>query len=129
MEAHMTRSTVSTPDADMAALAAYIRDHADEPLSLEHLAKRTGLGPTALQRRFTTALGVSPKAYQSAERLKRLKGALREGDSVAGAIFEAGYGSTSRVYEKLDGGLGMTPSAYRSGGEGETIAYVVRDTA
>ena len=116
-------------DADMAALAVYIGDHADEPLSLAHLARRTGLGPTALQRRFTKALGVSPKAYQSAERLKRLKGALREGDSVAGAIFEAGYGSTSRVYEKLDGGLGMTPSAYRSGGAGEIIAYAVRNTA
>lgn len=119
----------SSPDPDMAALAAYIRDHAEETLTLEHLAQRVGLSPTRLQRRFTDAIGVTPKAYQSAERLKRLKSGLRDGDSVVGAIFEAGYGSTSRVYETLDGGLGMTPSAYRAGGAGETISYAVRDCA
>jgi AraC family transcriptional regulator of adaptative response/methylated-DNA-[protein]-cysteine methyltransferase len=54
---------------------------------------------------------------------------LRAGDSVSSAIIEAGFGSTSRVYEQVDGGLGMTPSAYRSGGAGENIWYAVRETA
>jgi AraC family transcriptional regulator of adaptative response/methylated-DNA-[protein]-cysteine methyltransferase len=111
------------------ALAAFIRAHADEPLPLARLAEEVGLSPFHLQRSFKAVLGVSPREYHAAERLKAFKAALREGDSVLGATFEAGYGSTSRVYEQVDGGLGMTPSAYRAGGAGETIIHAVRETA
>ncbi|WP_158045334.1 bifunctional transcriptional activator/DNA repair enzyme AdaA [Skermanella pratensis] len=110
-------------------IAAFIRDHADEPLPLARLAGQAGLSPFHLQRSFTAVLGVSPRAFQAAERMKILKARLREGDDVTGAIFSAGYGSTSRVYEQVDGGLGMTPSAYRAGGAGETIVHAVRETA
>jgi AraC family transcriptional regulator of adaptative response/methylated-DNA-[protein]-cysteine methyltransferase len=113
----------------MQALAAFIRSHADEPLPLERLAAEASLSPFHLQRRFKAVLGVSPKAYQAAARLEAFKARLRDGDSVLGATFEAGYGSTSRVYEQVDGGLGMTPSAYRAGGAGETIVHAVRVTA
>jgi AraC family transcriptional regulator of adaptative response/methylated-DNA-[protein]-cysteine methyltransferase len=111
------------------ALAAFIRVHADEPLPLTRLADEAGMSPFHLQRSFKAVLGVSPREYHAAERLKAFKAALREGDSVLGATFEAGYGSTSRVYEQVDGGLGMTPSAYRAGGAGEVIVYAVRETA
>jgi AraC family transcriptional regulator of adaptative response/methylated-DNA-[protein]-cysteine methyltransferase len=110
-------------------LAGFIRAHADEPLPLARLAAEAGLSPFHLQRSFKAVLGVSPREYHAAERLKAFKAALREGDSVLGATFEAGYGSTSRVYEQVDGGLGMTPSAYRAGGAGETIVHAVRETA
>jgi len=110
-------------------VAAYIRAHADEPLSLSRLAAQAGVSPFHLQRSFKAVLGVSPKAYHAAERLKAFKARLRAGDSVLGATFEAGYGSTSRVYEQVDGGLGMTPSAYRAGGEGERIVHATRETA
>lgn len=116
-------------DARMAEAARWIETHADEALTLPRLARRAGLSPSYFQRRFIAAIGVSPKELQAACRLKRLKAQLREGDSVAGAIFEAGYGSTSRVYEQVDGRLGMTPSAYRAGGKGETIHYAIRETS
>ena len=111
------------------ALAAFIRAHADEPLPLARLAGEAGLSPFHLQRSFKAVLGISPREYHAAERLKAFKAALREGDSVIGAVFEAGYGSTSRVYERVDGGLGMTPSAYRAGGAGESIVHAVRETS
>src|SRR5277367_4150701 len=105
------------------ALAGFIRAHADEPLPLARLAAEAGLSPFHLQRSFKAVLGVTPREYHAAERLKAFKAALRDGDSVLGATFEAGYGSTSRVYEQVDGGLGMTPSVYRAGGAGEEIRY------
>src|SRR5512143_3534693 len=105
----------------MQELAAFIAAHADETLPLKTLAARTGMSPFHLQRTFKAVLGVSPKDFQAAERLKAFKSNLRQGERVLDATFGAGYGSTSRVYEQIDGGLGMTPSAYRSGGAGETI--------
>ena len=112
--------------AQMQKIAQFIEAHADEPLPLSKLSEEFGLSPSYLQRSFKAAHGVSPKQYQNARRLKKLKSILREGDGVAGAIFEAGFGSTSRVYEQIDGRIGMTPSAYRAGGQGEKIYYAVR---
>ena len=114
--------------ARIEALAGFIRDHADEALPLTRLAGEVGMSPFHLQRSFKAVLGVSPKDYQAAQRLDRFKARLREGDSVLGATFEAGYGSTSRIYEQVDGGLGMTPSAYRAGGAGETIVHACRQS-
>lgn len=111
------------------ALARHIDAHADETLPLAALARRAGLSAGHLQRRFTALFGVSPRDYQAARRLDRLKASLKAGDDVAGAIFEAGYGSTSRVYEQVDGRLGMTPSAYRAGGAGEAIGYTTLGSA
>ena len=111
------------------SLAEYIEAHAGEPLTLAHLAKRAHLSPAHLQRRFKAALGVSPKMYHDAARLRRLKSGLKAGKSVVDAIAEAGFESTSRVYSHAPRSLGMTPSAYRRGGAGETIAYAARDTA
>jgi AraC family transcriptional regulator of adaptative response/methylated-DNA-[protein]-cysteine methyltransferase len=113
----------------MQAIAAFISAHAGEPLSLKSLADKAGLSPFHLQRSFKAVIGVSPKAYHAAERLKTFKSRLRAGESVTTATYEAGYGSTSRVYERVDGALGMTPSAYRAGGAGETIVFAVRATA
>ena len=99
-------------------LAAFIRAHADEPLPLSRLAQQASLSPFHLQRSFKAVLGVTPLEFQAAERLKAFKAALRDGDSVLGATFEAGYGSASRVYEQVDGSLGMTPSAISGGRRG-----------
>ena len=110
-------------------VAAFIREHAEESLPLARLADGAAMSPFHLQRSFKAVLGVSPKAFQAAHRLKAFKASLRAGDSVLVATFDAGYGSTSRVYEQVDGGLGMTPSAYRAGGAGEEIRYAARVTA
>ncbi len=111
------------------SLAEYIEQHADEPLSLAQLAGRAHLSPAHLQRRFKAALGVSPKMYHDAARLRRLKSGLKAGKSVVDAIAEAGFESTSRVYSHAPRSLGMTPSAYRRGGAGESISYAARATA
>jgi len=114
--------------AKMYELAAFISAHADSSLSLSSLAEKAGLSPSHLQRIFKAVIGVSPKEYQDAERLKLFKSRLRGGQNVTQATFDAGYGSTSRIHERIDGGLGMTPKAYRAGGAGETIVYAVRTT-
>jgi AraC family transcriptional regulator of adaptative response/methylated-DNA-[protein]-cysteine methyltransferase len=113
----------------MRELARYIDKHADRPLSLKTLAKQAQLSPAYLQRMFKGALGVSPKAYHDAARLRLLKEALKSGKTVLDSINEAGFQSTSRVYGHATRTLGMTPSTYRSGGTGETITYAFRDTA
>ena len=109
-------------------LARYIDAHADERLTLAQLAKRVDLSPSRLQKKFKATFGASPKAFQDARRLGRLKGALRDGDDITGAIYSAGFGSPSRVYGEAARSMGMTPSAYRAGGEGETIWYAFRNS-
>ena len=113
----------------MQSLARYIEAHAEEPLSLKKLSTRVHLSPTHLQRTFKNVMGISPKALHDAARLSLLKGALRAGKSVLESITEAGFQSTSRVYGHAMRNLGMKPSTYRQGGEGETIAYAYRDSA
>ncbi|MEP6548730.1 MAG: methylated-DNA--[protein]-cysteine S-methyltransferase [Gammaproteobacteria bacterium] len=110
-------------------LAEYIERNAGEPLKLAHLAKRAHWSPAHLQRTFKAVLGVSPKVYHDAARMRRLKGGLKSGKRVLDAITDAGFESTSRVYGQTSRNLGMTPSAYRRGGAGENIAYAGRDTA
>lgn len=110
----------------VATVQTLVRDiEADptRPLRLADLARRAGYSPTYLQRRFTALTGSSPKAFQTAARMRHLKRGLRSPASVTAAIDAAGFGSTSRVYEKADAELGMTPSAYKRGGADETIAY------
>lgn len=109
-------------------LCRHIEAHADEKLTLAILAEISGLSPFHLQRSFKAIVGVSPKAYQDRVRLSLLKRELREGDSVTDATYAAGYGSSSRMYEKVDTELGMTPMAYRKGGEGVTISYAFAQT-
>lgn len=97
--------------------------------TLEVLGATLGVSPGHLQRTFKRVMGVSPRQYAAARRLERLKGALREGDTVTNALYEAGYGSSSRLYEAAPGDLGMTPGAYRRGGKGMRIAYTIVDCA
>jgi AraC family transcriptional regulator, regulatory protein of adaptative response / methylated-DNA-[protein]-cysteine methyltransferase len=112
----------------MQALARYVEVHAEEPLSLQKLSVQAHLSPAHLQRTFKAVLGISPKAFHDAARLRLLKGALKAGKSVLESITAAGFQSTSRVYGNAMRNLGMTPSTYRAGGEGETIAYAHRNT-
>lgn len=103
-------------------LARHITAHADQPLPLADLAARLGWSPTHLQKRFKELFGVSPKVYQDAIRLRRLKQALRRGQRVTDAIYEAGYGSASRVHTPART-VGMSWKHYARGGVGETLSY------
>jgi len=105
-------------------VSAYLAAHADEPVTLARLGRVAAMSPHHLQRRFKALVGVSPREFQAACRADRLRASLRRGDDVTTAIYVAGYGSPSRVYE---GGAsrGMAPSVYRKGGAGMQVAFSV----
>ncbi|MGH9435196.1 MAG: bifunctional DNA-binding transcriptional regulator/O6-methylguanine-DNA methyltransferase Ada [Terriglobia bacterium] len=104
----------------------YIETHLENSLSLKALAQRFGLSAFHLQRTFKRVAGVTPRHYADACRMKLVKGRLQAGESVAGSLYEAGYGSSSRLYERADKHLGMTPATYRKGGEGVTMNYAIK---
>jgi AraC family transcriptional regulator of adaptative response/methylated-DNA-[protein]-cysteine methyltransferase len=110
-------------------LAEYIRAHSGEALPLARLASHSGLSPFHLQRSFKAVMGVTPRQFTEACRLGAFKEQLRSNTSVTDAIYEAGFGASSRVYEKVDTHLGMTPAQYRAGGRGMTIAYAAVDSS
>ena len=109
-------------------LARYVADHADETLTLEKLSARIHLSPSRMQRVFKSIFGVSPKKFQQAARSERFKQLLRDGTDITDAIYQSGYGSTSRVYGQTMHNIGMTPKSYRAGGAGEVIIWACRET-
>jgi AraC family transcriptional regulator of adaptative response/methylated-DNA-[protein]-cysteine methyltransferase len=103
--------------------AEYIQANWQHALPLQALSKEAGLSPFHFQRSFKSLVGVTPRQFQEACRLRALKQELRAGDDVLQAIFAAGFGSPSRVYERVDTRLGMTPSEYRAGGARVGISH------
>lgn len=119
---------VDAQAAFVAAACAFIDAHLDEPLTLARIGEAVGVSPAHLQRTFTRLVGVSPRAYAAARRLDRVKSALAKGAPVTVAIYDAGFGSGSRLYERTGAELGMTPGAYRDGGAGASITYAIADS-
>jgi len=105
------------------ACALFDAADADTPPSLGEVARKVGLSSGALSKRFLAELGVNPRDWLVARKRQRFRRALRNGSSVADAIYGAGYGSPSRVYESSDKALGMTPATYAKGGAGAHIDY------
>ena len=99
----------------------YLDSRRGERVTLEELARVVGSSPFHLQRQFKRAFGVSPHAYQDSHRVESVKRSLRNGSRVADAVFDAGYGSISRFYEKS--ALGMNARDYRARGKGQRIGY------
>lgn len=106
----------------------YIELHLDEPLTIARLASLASMSRFHFARSFRSVTGVTPKEYINGERTRALKGGLRASEGVDAAIYDAGYGSASRVYESAARRLGMTPGQYRRGGEGVEISYVCVET-
>ena len=109
----------------LAQACAYLDDDPDAEPSLAEVAKRLGVGGEYLRRLFRRELGVSPRQYLASARSGRLKAGLRDGATVTRALYDAGYPSGSRLYEKSDDHLGMTPATYRRGGAGMTVRYEI----
>jgi len=114
-------------EAALERARALIED-AEQAPSLDTLAEAAGLSPTYLQRAFRRRYGMSPAEYHRARRFGQLKASLRDGAAVTDAVYDAGFGSGSRVYEHSNRLLGMTPASYRAGGLGASIRYTTTDT-
>ena len=112
----------------MKAICRFIEQHLDEPITLDRLGKEFHQSPFHLQRRFKAVLGITPREYADSCRLKMLKRSLQAGDSVTRAMYDAGYGSSSRLYERTASQLGMTPDKYRRGAIAATIRYTCADS-
>ena len=108
--------------------ARQLIDNSESTLTLAALSKRVGISAFHLQRLFKRATGLSPREYQVARRTQQLKSRLRSGADVTTSLYDAGYGSPSRLYEVADQQLGMTPATYGKGGSGERIAFTVADS-
>jgi AraC family transcriptional regulator of adaptative response/methylated-DNA-[protein]-cysteine methyltransferase len=123
------RSFSGNPQSDSAKeICRYIEQHLDEPITLDRLGKAFRQSPFHLQRRFKAALGITPREYADSCRLRLLKRNLQAGDNVTRAMYDAGYGSSSRLYEKTASQLGMTPDKYRRGAIAATVRYAIADS-
>jgi AraC family transcriptional regulator of adaptative response/methylated-DNA-[protein]-cysteine methyltransferase len=109
-------------------LCRYIEANLEGPLTLAALGARAGMSPFQLQRLFQRVIGLTPRQYADACRLGRLKSRLRQRRTVTMALYEAGYGSSSRLYERAAAQLGMTPATYQRGGRGMRIGYTLVDS-
>ena len=110
------------------SICRYIEQRLDEPITLSQLGKEFHQSPFHLQRTFKAVLGISPRAYAESCRLKHLKENLRAGRSVTTAMYDAGYSSSSRLYERTASQLGMTPDKYRRGAIAAPIRYTLSDS-
>lgn len=108
---------------------ALIEAQDGQGITLADLAAQIDSSPWHLQRLFRRATGLSPRDYADALRSGRFRAELKRGESIAGATYGAGYGSSSRVYEQAHAKLGMTPASYAKGGKGARIAYAIVDCA
>jgi AraC family transcriptional regulator of adaptative response/methylated-DNA-[protein]-cysteine methyltransferase len=119
-------------DAENGALVAkacrMIEESEEEP-SLEQLAEAVGRSPSYFHRIFKATTGVTPKKYATAHRAAKVRHGLKSGSTVTEAIYDAGFNSSGRFYEKSTDMLGMTPSHYRAGGANEDIKFAVGQTS
>jgi AraC family transcriptional regulator, regulatory protein of adaptative response / methylated-DNA-[protein]-cysteine methyltransferase len=115
-------------DREAIARAVKLIERAEEPLSLAELAEAVGYAPHHFQRLFKRDLGVSPAEYRRGLRNQRTQQALKTNGRVTDAVYDAGYESPSGFYSDAKERLGMTPSAWRDGGRGETIRWTHFDS-
>lgn len=101
---------------------------AEDQIQLEELGERLGVSPYHLQRTFKEIVGVSPKKYAEARKMGRFKTEIKKGSDVVTAMYDAGYGSSSRLYERAGENMGMTPAVYQKGGKGMDIAFTIADS-
>ncbi|GGG78393.1 bifunctional transcriptional activator/DNA repair enzyme protein Ada [Edaphobacter dinghuensis] len=123
-EPERTRPKDDPQAGAITAVTEYLKEHADERTKLADVAKATGVGRLTILRGFKRVLGVTPGQYAKEQRLAKFKNKMREPKTrITDAIYEAGFGSSSRLYEKSEASLGMTPRTMRAGGAGLLIRY------
>lgn len=120
--------STETENAALIARTCRIIEDSEEEPSLEKLAQAVRLSPSYFHRIFKAATGLTPKGYAAAHRANKVRQGLSSGNSVTEAMYDAGFNSSGRFYEKSTGMLGMTPSQYRAGGLNEEIRFAVGQT-
>src|SRR5436189_159973 len=105
--------------------AGHLAESSEEGVRLGAVAAALGITQATLRRAFLQVTGLKPRELAEALRIKRFKAMLRSGKSITDALYETGYGSSSRVYERSNAQLGMTPATYRKGGQGMKIGYTI----
>lgn len=116
--------------ADLVARAAkYLAQSREGSLRLSELAKELNSSSGTLRRAVRQITGLAPRELAEALRVKRFKALLRAGENITDALYETGYGSSSRVYERSNAQLGMTPATYQKGGKGMKIEYTIVKSA
>ena len=124
------RDAAGNPALELVRRASALIEEADDaPPTLGQLAGSLGVSPGHLQRTFKRLTGVSPRQYADTRRVGKLKQSLQNGDSVTDALYGAGYGSSSRLYESAGPRLGMTPATYRARGGGLHVRFTIVGTA
>ena len=113
----------------VAKAAEALGNSEEESVRLGALAAQIGATPAKLRRAFRRMTGLTPKAFAQASRMARFKKLLREGSEITDALYACGYSSPSRVYEKTNTHLGMTPAAYRKGAPGMQIGYTLANSS
>ncbi len=121
--------SVEAGNAALAAKACRIIEKSEDEPSLEELADAIGRSPSYFHRVFKAATGLTPKEYAAAHRARKVRHGLASGNTVTEAIYDAGFNSSGRFYEKSIDMLGMTPSQYRAGGTNEEIKFAVGQTS
>lgn len=120
-----TATQAPTIERAVARATDFLRAHTGAPVTLATLSREVGVSASHLQRAFKRTMGLSPREYHDAERRRLLASRLRKGDTVSRATFEAGYGSSSRVYEHAATTMGMTPGTIGKGGAGQRIQFSI----
>jgi AraC family transcriptional regulator of adaptative response/methylated-DNA-[protein]-cysteine methyltransferase len=126
---HPDGLSVDAENAAIIARACRLIEQSEEEPSLTDLAASVGRSPGYFHRRFKAITGLTPKDYAAARRAAKVRECLESGNSVTEAIYDAGFNSSGRFYEKSTGMLGMTPSQYRAGGANEEIRFAVGQTS
>lgn len=117
--------SIGSENAALVAKACRLIEESEEELSLNDLAEAIGRSASYFHRLFKATTGLTPKDYVTAHRAAKVRQGLESGCRVTEAMYDAGYNSSSRFYEKSTGMLGMTPTQYRSGGTNEVIRFAV----
>jgi len=105
-----------------------VQQASETPVTLSALSAPVGMSSHQLERAFRSVMGITPRQYADAQRMRRLKSKLKKGDNVTTALYDAGFGSSSRLYERAPSQLGMTPATYRQGGAGMRVHYTTVDS-
>jgi AraC family transcriptional regulator of adaptative response/methylated-DNA-[protein]-cysteine methyltransferase len=121
--------SIEGENAAIIAQACRLIEESEEEPSLHGLAEAVGLSPSYFHRMFKAITGLTPKDYAVAHRAAKIRQGLDSGNSVTEAMYDAGFNSSGRFYEKSTGLLGMTPTQYRAGGANEEIRFAVGETS